>query len=194
VRFAPLALGLAVAVVLSLPVRSEAAPISTVIDFNSAPTGAFSTLVVGDFTFTWVGFGDHQQIGTIGSGNNALMDANTANALGAGVMMTLTDGGTFSVSQFDIFSPSDPSATFTRVSFGGISYTQPTTGTVVRSDLVNVSSVLINIVADVSLAAVDNIHVTYEAAPAAVPEPATLMLVGLGVLGLTYRRRARPAA
>jgi hypothetical protein len=69
VRFISLALALGFGFVLCSPVRSQAVPISTVIDFNSAPTGAYSSLVVGDFTFTWVGFGDQQQVSVVTAGN-----------------------------------------------------------------------------------------------------------------------------
>lgn len=185
-------LALAVAVVLSSPVASQAAPISTVIDFNSASTGAFSSLVVGDFTFTWVGFGDQEQVSVVAAGNNGLTDTNTINHLGAEVTMTLTSGAAFSVTQFDIIDLSSASQGGEEVDFGGIRYFSPSNQTVLRQDLINVTAVDINIISLLHNYAVDNLHVTYDPAPPpAVPEPSTLSLVGLGVLGMLRCVRGR---
>lgn len=46
-------LALTLGAVVALPTQSQAAPINTVLDFNSAPPGTFTSLVVGDFTFSW---------------------------------------------------------------------------------------------------------------------------------------------
>jgi hypothetical protein len=189
---------LALGVVLSLPARSEAALIPTewliptaVIDFNSTPTGSFSTLIVGDFTFAWAGFADQQHVGAIVPGNHALMDADNSNGYGASVIMSLTSGGPFTVTQFDIVTVGDPNALFhDRVDVGGVGYTSA--GTKLRNDLVGITSLVINIV-DLEFA-VDNVHVFYERTvteTTAVPEPATLTLVGLGALGTAYRLRRR---
>jgi hypothetical protein len=187
-RFVSLALGLAVLV--SVPLGAEAAPISTVIDFNTAPTGAFTSLVVGDFTFTWVGFGDQEQVSAIGAGNNALTDTNIINHLGAEVTMTLTNGGAFTVTQFDIFDASSATMGGEQVNFGGVPYYSPASQTVHRQDLVNVTAVDVNIISLLHNYAIDNIHVSYDPdPPPSVPEPATLSLVGLGVLGMVRQIR-----
>jgi hypothetical protein len=197
VRIVSLAsLALALAGVAALPTQSQAAPINTVLDFNSAPAGTFASLVVGDFTFSWVGFGDQQQVSEISAGNNALLDSIRQTApptFGAAVTMSLTGGGTFTVTQFDIINLTNPAGGGGhRVDFGGVSYFSAKTQTVLRNDLVDVTSVMIDIVSSSSNFAVDNIHVTYDGpTPPTVPEPATLSLVGLGTLGMAYRARRR---
>lgn len=174
----------AVAVLLAVPVASQAAPL--VIDFNSAPIGTFTNLVVGDFKFTWVGFGDQQQVRNIGAGNNALADS-ALNVFGAEVVMSRVDGGVFSVTQFDIVNLTNPGGGgFFRVDFGGVPYFSPASQTVPRGDLNNVTSLTINIVSDSDDFAVDNIHVDYT-----VPEPATLGLLAFGMATLGGRRLTR---
>lgn len=196
-RFASIALALGV--VFSLPIRSEAALIPTewvttttaVIDFDSAPTGIFSSLIIGDFTFTWGGFSGRPRIGVIGTGNNALMDADNFSYNGSGtpVYMSLTSGGPFTVTQFDVVD-AGPALPHDRVVVGGVAYAAA--GTQVRGDLVNLTSLEIDVV---NLAfAVDNIHVSYVrdvTPPTSVPEPATLTLVGLGALGTASWLRRR---
>lgn len=173
-----------VAVLLGVPVASQAAPL--VIDFNSAPIGTFTNLVVGDFKFTWVGFGDQQQVRNVGAGNNALADS-ALNVYGAEVVMSRVDGGVFSVTQFDIVNLTSPGGGgFFRVDFGGVSYNSPASQTVLRNNLNNVTAVGINIVSDDNDFAVDNIHVDYT-----VPEPASLGLLALGMATLGGKRISR---
>jgi len=106
--------------------------------------------------------------------------------------MTLTNGGAFTVTQFDIIDLSSATQGGEEVDFGGVRYFSPSNQTVLRPDLVNVTAVDINIISLLHNYAVDNIHVTYDPArPPAVPEPTTLSLVGLGVLGMLRRVRGR---
>jgi hypothetical protein len=185
-----LVLGLALACVAG---TSMAATVSSVIDFDSAPLGAFTSLTVGDFRFDWVGYGDQQFVRDLGGGNRALADIDPFDVFGAEAPMTRVDGGLFTVTQFDLINLNGGYDYF-RVDVGPSSYY--TEGTYTPSDIADVNWMDLNIVSGADFGAdyaVDNIHVTYEVAP--VPEPATyaMFAAGLGLLGIAARRRTPKA-
>lgn len=102
---------------------ASAAPINTVISFNSSPLGIFETLNVGDFVFRWAGFGDLMEVVDISDGdfsNFALSDSNPDNDQAAQVLMYRIDKLSFTVTQFDIIQSTFNTSSIAQLRSGGL--------------------------------------------------------------------------
>lgn len=182
---------LALTTLLAVPVATQAAPLT--IDFNSATPGGFFSLIVGDYQFNYIGFGDLQEVQDLGGGNMALFDSDPNNASGAEVVMSRIDAQAFSVLTFDLVNVGSGGPCFwgNCLHFGGNSYGSGSEGTNVPAGLTNIGAFSFNIISSDFGAGVDwgidNIVVDFEGQtePEPVPEPGTIGLIvaGLAVLG-----------
>lgn len=168
-----------------MPAVSEA----ITIDFNSLPAGPFVYFTQGDYQFSYIGFGDTQEVQAYAPGNNGLFDADPNNALGAEVIMSRIDAQPFSVLSFDLVNIGSGAACFwgSCLHFGGVSFGAGAEGTQAVNWLNNVGAFSFNIISSDFGAGVDwgIDNIVVEAAPPAVPEAGTmvLMLTGLAVAG-----------
>ena len=178
-------LGLLAVGLLIGPMSAQA----VVIDFDSAPLGTFDSLIVGDFVFRWVEYGDRMAVVDFGEGDYVLADSDPYNDQAAAVTMSRISDLPFTVTQFEVLDP--PGALVSLVAVGAQNLYLP--GTYAAEGLTNVTAVPISILSIVDEGGggplfVNNIHAT-----SAVPEPGTLALLGLGLAGLSLSRRRQAA-
>jgi len=193
---------LAVVVLGLMAVGLRDAAAETVLTFDSQPTGPYDLLTESGYNLTWVGYGDRQTVVDVGGANgNVLMDGGLLNALGAEVILTRVDGGAFNLHSLDVANLADvPNPPMDGYGFRiiGSNEAQADYGstsnsftTVFPTEFTNVTFVSFNIVGSFNGwdYVVDNIRVS--AAPAAVPEPSSVVLcgVGVGIALLATRRR-----
>lgn len=155
---------------------------ATVLTFTGAGSANSATYTESGFTLTLSscpGCTPHYGDGT-GNVNTFNWHDGGANASGMTVTLTMNGGGAFSLFGLDAVSGG-----VNNLSINGVGYS---TGPVALN-LLNVTSVVFRDTTGNGVS-IDNLNL---GAASAVPEPASLALVGLGLLGLAATRRRRAA-
>jgi len=84
--------------VVSLGLRAQE---TTILNFNTAPLGIFTSLEQEPYVLTWIGFGDYQRVAESGGPNDRVLKDNLINASGAEVIIRRLDGGPFRFEALD---------------------------------------------------------------------------------------------
>lgn len=172
---------------------------AVVLDFESAPTGTFTHLEEDGFALNYIGFGDLQTVVDDGTGNNVLRDS-ALNVFGAEVYIQTLSGDNFFFNSLDYNNVFANAGLFTihiwafEAPFDWSTAHQlqlnPTSSdwSTLTADALGVAGIelaqlRVNMVSYTANFSVDNIDVT------SVPEPGTILLLGIGVLGLGFRRK-----
>lgn len=182
---------------------------ATLIDFEVDSSGSCYNFTCSnvqgyDFTFTAGGWAVSDDGNSFFNRNGKALSEGLAGAHGTGngappieILMTLTGGGTFDLASLDAATGSALFAGNTSIDlvgtlFGGGTVTQTLTASNIwtnysLSGFTNLTQLVFrNVDADAGIS-IDNLN----SDAAAVPEPATLALLGLGLAGIGFARRKK---